>query len=465
VFDAFTYGPGIPSYFGIWVIATPVLVAGLAALRVRWSVVGVVVASTLPTLALHNPPEWLAYPLRYAAVVTPVAVVLAWVWWRLWRGGSEAGRAGASASDEFAGGAGSADAGGSRAKSLRWAVVPMLVVVALGARVPLAWLDPGISDFATSTEVAAEQMLGGQNPYRLPNPNATVGTYQYPIGTVLANAPFVAAAPEAVGGEAHLGTRAAVWATEAAVVALLAWAGWRLTGARVGYAAAFAYAAHPTLIRESGIVVANDLTLGLVVLASAVALALRRRWLAAVCAGLAISIKPSAAVLLPVVLLTGGWGSLLVAAALPAVLQAPWLLWPEPGLAGLGAIAEPTARVDPAAVLRYSTWYPLYAVFDLSPGAVRATAVTGVAASFAVAAWAGLALRRMATPIRVTAAYAAPFLVAFLLASVQRTNYQDWYLAPFLLCAVLWGVRSSGSGSPGTADGVRSAPHKAGMPD
>ena len=48
----------------------------------------------------------------------------------------------------------------------------------------------------------------------------------------------------------------------------------------------------------------------------------------------------------------------------------------------------------------------------------------------------GLA-RRGVTLSRTAAAFALPLFVAFAMASVQRTNYQDWYLTPFLLCVGL----------------------------
>ncbi|HWB70630.1 MAG TPA: hypothetical protein VG452_00305 [Egibacteraceae bacterium] len=430
-----TYGPGIPRYVALWLPLTPLLVAALLALRVRRGAVAVVVASTLPTFLLHNPPGRLPFPVRWALLTALLGGLAWWVAARVRGGGPVDGPR----------------------PPVRWPLVLALGVVALLVRVPLAWVDPGVGDFARSSETAARQLLAGANPYTVPNEHTVYGIYQYPAGSLLAHLPFVAVAPRRLLAEPWVGARAALWATEAAAVALLAWAGARLGHARAGVAAAVAYALGPTLVRESAIVVANDLMLALAGTASAVALAAGRPLAAGLLAGLAVSVKPPALLLVPLLLVAAGWRPAALACAVPAVLQAPFLLWPSPGLHGLVAIAEPAARPDPYATVQYSTWWPLYATLGPTRPLLGVVTAAGVVAACAAAVWAGRQLRRRGiTLARTAAAYALPLLVAFLGASALRTNFQDWYLPLFLLCAAVVGT-TPGPAAPRHARAVAAA--------
>lgn len=421
----FTYGPGIPRYMGMWLLLAPPLVAGLLAFGVRRSAVVVVALSTLFTIR-RNPPQWLEPWLQWSAMVAALAATTAWL----------AARVRSDDDDHEP----ELESPGARPRRVNPTAVLALVAVALALRVPLAWLDPGIAHTATATELAARQLLAGHNPYLLPSPDSDAGTYQYPIGTALVHAPLVAAVPERILGEEHLGARATIWLTEAVAVAALAWLGARFGHPRGGLAAAFAYAVHPTLVRESGMTVANDLILAILVVAAAAAFCARPRrpLLGAVLVGLAISVKPPALVVLPVVLVAWGLRPAVLAAAVPAALQLPFLLLPSPGLHGVRAIAEPATRAEPMDLLVQSVWWPLYRAVGNGAGLQRALAYVGLAASLAAAAWAGRRLRaRRLTLSRAAAALGLPLLVSFVLAAVQRTNYQDWHLAALLLCAGL----------------------------
>lgn len=423
--ELFTYGPGIPRYLALWLPLTPVMVAGLRWAGVRWSMIAVVVATTLPTFGLHIPstPGW-PQLARYALFVGGELVLLAWLI-RL-----AAARGPGELADELPGGR-----TGDRAAGDAFPAVAAITLVALGLllRIPLAWVDPGIGDFARASETAAAELLRGVNPYTVANPHTTFGTYQYPAGTLLFHVPFVAALPASVLGEAWFAARAAVWAAEAVAIVLLVWAGTRIAGPRAGTIAGFAYAVHPTIVRESGIVVANDLLLAVLVTAAAYAAVRRHPAVVGVLVGLAIAVKPAAAVLLPLVLVAHGGASAGWALAVPALLQAPFLLWPRPGLHGIRAILEPAARDDPFGVLRSSTFWPWYAATDGRLWSVSAAAAVGLAAALAAAWWVGRRLREDRDPALVLAAYALPLTVAFLLASIQRTNYGDWALPTVLL--------------------------------
>lgn len=415
--ELFTYPPGIPRYLALWLPLVPVLVAGLWWAGARWVTIGVVVASTLPTFVLHVPsaPPW-PQLARYVLLVGSETVVLLWLVRQVRRP--------------------------PRLVRSDDAVVPAqlavgLVALALVVRVPLAWIDPGISDIPTSTETAVTQLLDGTNPYTVDNPDTHLGRYQYPAGTLLSHAPFVWAAPGTVAGEEHIGVRTAIWTTEVLAVLLLLWAGTRLASRRAGAAAAFAYAVHPTLVRDAGMVVANDLLVGVAVAGSAYAFARRRGWVAGLLLGFAIAVKPSAAVLLPLLLVADGLRPTAWAVAVPALLQAPFLLWPRPGLHGIGAMLEPVAREDAFGVLRSSAWWPWYAATGGRAWAVTAAAVVGLLVALAVAAWVGGRLREDRAPVAVAAGFAAPLTAVFLLASVQRINYGDWALTAMLLAVGL----------------------------
>jgi hypothetical protein len=416
----FTYGPGIPTYLAIWVLLAPPLAVVLLALRMHPATAAVVMATTVPTLFLHNPPSWLPTIVRYLLLCGSLAAPAAWLAVQVRRDGPPDGPP----------------------RRVAWPAIAALAVLALAVRAPLAWLDPGVSDFAKSTETAARQLLAGQNPYLLVNEYATVGTYQYPVGTVLAVLPFVAALPRQASGQEWLAAHAALWTWEVAAVVLLATGAARLGHARGGLVAATAYALSPTLVRESGIVGANDLILALLVAAAAVALTRDRRLAAAGLVGLAVSVKPPAFVLVPLLLVAAGPVAAAVTVAIPVVLQLPLLLWPAPGWHGLWAMAEPAARLSPPE-WELSVWWPLYESAGLSPGLVRGVAVTGVAAGVVVAVWGGLCLRAGPSLTRVAAAMALPLLVVFLLAGTQRHNYQDWYLTSFLLAAGVVGATAA----------------------
>jgi Glycosyltransferase family 87 len=427
-----TYGGGIPRYLGMWLVLAPVMVAGLVAFGARRGAVVAAALTTLPSIA-RNPPAWLTPPWRAWLLAAGLVAVAVWLLGRIVGPGDGGG----------------VGVGGRRA--VDWRAVVALVGLALALRVPLAWWDPGISQIGTSTEVAARQLLHGHNPYAGPNRLADYGYYQYPAGTLLLHTPLVAVVPRSVAGEQHLGVRATLWLSEALAVAFLAWAGARLGRPRAGLAAAFAYAVGPTLVRESGLTVANDLILALLVAATAVALALdRHRW-AAVAAGLAIAVKPPAALLVPLLWAAVGPATAAIAAAIPVALQLPFLLTMAHPVRQLRGIAEPASRSEPLAILRAdSLWWPVYRHFGNGTGVLRAIAYAGLAASIALAVWCGRQLRRRgATPGRAAACVALPLLASYLLAPVQRTNYQDWYLTAFLLCVGLTVRAREPAPSPG----------------
>jgi len=418
-----TYGPGIPRYLALWIAAAPLLAAALVVLRARPRAALAIGLSTLPTFLLHNPPAWLPFPLRWL-ILTGILVALG-----LWLAGRLRGDAPPDAA----------------ARPARWPLVLGLAALALAVRAPLAWLDPGIADIPRASETAARQLLDGRNPWTQPNPETVAGTYQYPAGSLLAHLPFVALAPRELAGEAWAGARLTVLAGEVAAVVALALAGAAAGHPRGGVIAAAAYALSPTLIRDSGMTVANDLLLGLAALGAAVALARGRVALSAVLAGVAVSVKPAAVVLLPLLLAAAGPRAALLAAAVPVLLQMPFLLWPAPGLHGIAAILEPVGRSEPGAVLEYSTWAPVYRLVGTGEAALRAVGSLGAGIGLAGGWWAGRKLRAAPAPAstaRTAAAFSFALLVPFLFAFVQRTNYQDWYLAPFLLCAGLVGAAS-----------------------
>jgi len=414
-----TYGPGIPRYVALWLPLAPLLLLALRSSGVPWTSVAVVVASTLPTFLRHNPPTAVPHVLLWLAMIALLAGIAGWLVTVLRRPAGDA-----PPSEPAAG--------------VRWPAVGLLVLVALAVRVPLAWIDPGISDIPQASETAARQLLAGQNPYLQPNPYTIVGEYQYPAGSVLAHLPFVAAVPVEAFGERWLGARAAIWTTEALAVVVLALAGARLGRPRAGLGAGLAYALHPTLVREAGLTATNDLMVALGCLGCALLLAQGKpRW-AAVALGVAISVKPAALVAVPVVAVAGGLRPAAISLAVPAVLQLPFWLWPTPGLHGLAAIAEPAGRLYEYGVLRGSLWWPLYAAVGPSPGLLRVITVVGVVVALLAAVWAGVRLRDQALPDPTTAAAAVglPLLVTFALASDWRLTFQGWYL-PCLLAAAL----------------------------
>lgn len=440
----FEYGPGIPRYLGYWLVVTPLVLGGLRHLGVRRGALLVLGLSTLPTLA-RNPPWWFPLWVRAPVLAASYLVIAAWLVARA-RAGRRS-RAWAEGRE-----------GPLRPARIPWRAVVVLCAAALAARAALAWWDPGISDIATSTEVAAHQLLSGTNPFVAGNPDTQVGRYQYPAGTVLAHVPFVWAVPETIGGEGHMGVRAAVWFGDLATIVLLAWAGARLGRPRAGLAAALAYGLHPVVLRESGQTVANDLLLSGLAVAAAAALSQDRRALAGGLAGLAVSVKPAAAALVPLLVLAGGWWAALAAVAVPVLLQAPFLLWPEPGWHGLRWIAEPVARPDTYAVLRAnSMWWPLYALAGAGKGVVRVAEGVALAVTAAASAWAGR--RARGAPLdALAAAVALPLFVSWALASMQRTNYQCWYLAAFCLAVGLT-VEEGASGSlPSTSPASSAVP-------
>jgi hypothetical protein len=419
----FEYGPGIPRYLGYWLVVTPLLLGGLRLLGVRRGALVVLGLSTLPTLA-RNPPVWFPLWVRAPVLAAGYAVVAAWLVARA--------RAGHKGPAPRGGRHGS-----RRPAPVPWGAVVALCGAALAARVTLAWWDPGISDIATSTEIAAHQLLSGTNPFVAVNPDTQVGRYQYPAGTVLAHVPFVWAMPEVVAGEGHMGVRTAVWAGDLATIVLLAWAGARLGRPRAGLAAALAYGLHPVVLREAGQTVANDLLLTGLAAGAAVALSRGRHLLAGGLTGAAISVKPAAAALVPLLVVAGGWPAALLAVGVPVLVQAPFLLWPTPGWHGLRWIAEPVGRPDAYAVLRAnSLWWPLYALAGAGPAVVRAAEGAALAVTGVAAVWAGRRARGAALG-GVAAAVALPLFASWALASMQRTNYQCWYLAPFCLAVGL----------------------------
>jgi len=411
VADLLTYGAGTPRYLALWVPLAPLLAVVLRRAGASWTVVAVALATTVPTLALHAPPVDVPPVLAVLAVGVSLAGVATWLVVRVGRDDDRARDA-------------------PTAEGPAWAAVAVAVLVVLLTRVPLAWLDPGISDIPRANELAVEQLLDGRNPWVEPNPESLVGTFQYPAGSVLAHLPFVAVVPAEAGGEAHLGARAALWATDVAVVVLLGVGLARAGRSRAGGLAALAYALHPTLVRESGLTVANDVIVAGAVAAAALALARRRPLLAAVAVGLAISVKPSAAALVPLVLLAAGWRAAAVAIVVPVALQLPFLLWPSPGLWGLAAMLEPAARASGDAMLERSLWA---ALSPTSPGLLQLLTAVDVLVAAGVAAWAGWRVRGSRDPGRTAAAVALPLLVLFLLSTRWQLNFQDWYLTSAVL--------------------------------
>lgn len=421
--ELLTYGPGIPRYLALWVPLAALLAVVLARARLGRAGTAVVVVSTLPTFVLHNPPHWPA-GLRVLAVCACFAVCGAWFAESLRGDSTRRHRASAPA---------------PRPAPARppWTALAAAALLAVAVRAPLAWTDPGIGDFALASEVAAQELLAGRNPYISRNPHATVGTYQYPAGTILAHLPLVGADPGVIAGEQHLGARATVWAVDVLAILLLGWGLARLGRPLAGAVAGFVYAVHPTLVRESGIVVANDVLLGALVAGTALALAGRRPRLAGLLAGLAVAVKPAALVLVPFLAGAGGALPALIAVALPTGLQVPFLLWPSPGLYGLAAIVEPTARLEPQA-LDLSIWLPLYRLVPPQTGLLRLLAVIGVLASLALAWATGRAVRRAGwEPAAALAGAALPLLVAYTLGTRWPTNFQSWYLVPLVCGAAL----------------------------
>ena len=420
-----TYGGGVPGYVALWLPLAPALVLGLRTLGVPRLAVAVVLASTLPTFLRHDPPAAVPQQLLWLGMVLLLGLIGWWLVARLRSPSVEAGPV----------------------QAVRWPLVGLLVLLVLALRVPLAFLDPGTSDIPRASEAAARALLAGDNPYLVPNENTIVGTYQYPAGSILAHLPFVAAAPVEALGERWLGARAAVWATDVLAVVLLALAGARLGRARAGLAAALTYALHPTLVRESGLTATNDLMLAVAALGCALLLARRRPWWAGAALGVAMSIKPAALVALPVVAVAGGWGAALVALAVPAALQLPFLALPRPGLHGVSAIVEPAGRLYDASVLQGSLWWPLYEAVTPSAGLLRVLTVLGIAASFAAATWAGRRLRgRPGDAALAAAAVGLPLLVSFATATDWRLTFQDWYLPCLVAAAVLApAARTSGA--------------------
>src|SRR5207244_12911072 len=88
----------------------------------------------------------------------------------------------------------------------------------------------------------------------------------------------------------------------------------------------------PALVREAGMTVSNDLVMALLVTMAAAALASRRTTAAGALVGLAIAVKPAAAMVLPVLWLVAGPAPAIIGVALPAALQLPFLVWAHPGL-------------------------------------------------------------------------------------------------------------------------------------
>lgn len=435
----FTYGPGIPRYVALWVFLTPFAVAALVLGRVRWAGVAAFVSITLPAFVAGSVAP-LTPPVRYVLVTSALVFLVAWT----------AGQAGARRA-----------AGPRSPVPVPWKALAGLAVLTVAVRAPLAWIDPGISPIGLSTEYAVEQLLSGVNPYALPNPYADFGTYQYPIGTVLANLPLVALAPAEVLGEAHLGLRATSWLVDVLCVAVLVVASARWGRARAGLVAGAAYALCAPLVRDSGLATANDLLLALLVLVAVALLAERRSWGAGVAVGLAIAVKPPAVLLLPLLLGATGLGPALLAAAVPAVLQLPLLLWQAPGWKAVEALAEPAGRSDGTAYLANSVWYPLLRLTGDGAGVLRVLAVLGIVVSAGAALWAGRRLRRDDVSLAgVAAAAALPLLVVFALAPVPRLNYQDWYAPAVLLCLAHATRRASGDGPASW----RRAPERTGEP-
>jgi hypothetical protein len=197
------------------------------------------------------------------------------------------------------------------------------------------------------------------------------------------------------------------------------------------------------LLREAGQTVANDLILATLLLGAVLAAVRRRPVLAGVLVGLAISVKPAAVAVVPVLLFVGGWRSVVAVGATALAVQLPFFLWPSVGGHGLEWILEPVGRPDTAETLRAnSLWWPMYAWLGTGERVVDVAARISLLLTFGAAAWCGVVVRRLGVTVeRLAAAMALPLFLAWATASMQRTNYQCWYLASFLL-AVGMTVRS-----------------------
>jgi hypothetical protein len=445
VTDLVEYGAGVPRYWAVWALLLPGVVWAARRLALPRPALALLVATTLPTLAMHfaGAPADLPFPVRWAGSVAALAAigVLAW-------------RARDAAGAE------------SAAAVRRGPAVPLvvgvlaLVLAAVGVRAGLMRWDPGQSDISASSEEAARQLLDGRNPYVEENPFTIAPVYQYPAGTLLSYVPFTAAiGPDPVGGEGFLAARAATWAVDVAVVLALVAAGVRaatgrpaLRGGRVPLGAllpAAAYALHPAIARETGLTGANDVLMGVAVAAFGWVLAVGGSTAAAAAAlGLAIAVKPPALVLLPLLWRLRGLRAAAAAAAVPALLQLPFALWPEPQLGGLLAILEPAVRVsDGYDVVRFSLWWPLYAVAGLPEPLLRGLGVVAAGAAGLLALVLGQRLRPAGDrgpgaahpPLGGPALAAAclPVLVVFLLAPAWRVNFLGWSTVPAVLLA-LW---------------------------
>lgn len=443
--DLLTYGGGIPPLCRDLAAALPVLLLALITAGAGRRAIALLTLATIPTLFLHFAalPVTLPFAVTWLGTVGSLVCIGAVLVAVLRGPQGPVVRRPADAVEPSAG----------------WSVRPVpaavaVVAFALGLRAVLAWIEPGISDIPQASEHAARQLLAGSNPYVAANPYTVAGIYQYPAGSLLWHLPFVAVIGEgAIAGETFLAARAAAWAVDVGVVAVLAAGGVaavRGASARqagsgnaavpaVAFLPAVVYTLHPTLIRETGLTAANDVLMGVAVAACAWLLWRGHHLGAAIALGLAVAVKPPAVVLVGVLLLVSGWRRVLQAGLVAAALQVPFLLWPDVGLHGLAAIAEPTARAaDGYLVLRASTWWPVYAAAGTPDWLVSGLGAVAALAGLAVAAWTGWTVaRRDGGPDTYLAAVALPLLLLFLLAPGWRVSFQAWMLPAVLLAVAL----------------------------
>lgn len=436
IHDLFFYGAGVPRYGLLWLLVTPVMTALAHAAGLRGRRLALLLATTLPTFGLHFAavPGLTSFPVRWAITVASLSGMVVLL--------VDVVRNGLPPT----------------APPREWArrhvpAIPAMFVIVLGAvaiRAVWAWVDPGIADIPQASEYAARQVLAGLNPYVEANPYTYAPVYQYPAGTILWHLPFVALVPDGVVlGETFVAARMAAWAMDALGAGLLCAGGWVASGRGrtlpiLALLPAALYGLNATLVREVGLTGANDVLMGVLsALAVGLLAANRQPTLAAVCWGLAVAVKPPALVLFPIVAFVAGWRRVLLAGAVAAGLQLPFLLWPRPGLHGLGAILEPALRNDSFDVVRNSAWWPAYVLAGAEGRLASVLSHVPVLAGFAAAgsgcAW---VMRMSQRPWRdeverLMAVTALALTVLVLLAPGWRNNFQAWPIPAAIAVAAI----------------------------
>ncbi|WP_157965400.1 glycosyltransferase family 87 protein [Euzebya rosea] len=433
IHDLFFYGAGVPRYGLLWLLVTPVMTALAHAAGLRGRRLALLLATTLPTFGLHFAavPGLTSFPVRWAITVASLSGMIVLL--------VDVVRNGLPPT----------------APPRGWArrhvpAIPAMFVIVMGAvaiRAVWAWVDPGIADIPQASEYAARQVLAGLNPYVEANPYTYAPVYQYPAGTILWHLPFVALVPDGlVLGETFVAARMAAWAMDALGAGLLCVGGWVASGRGrtlpiLALLPAALYGLNATLVREVGLTGANDVLMGVLLAASVWLLAEGHRpTRSAVLWGLAVAVKLPALAVAPLFLVRAGWGRVMLAGVVALVLQVPFFAFPDIGLHGLEAMAEPAARPDPYTVMVNSIWWPLYAARGVEPSVVDAISSGVVLLGLATSTWGVWSARRMASGPdareRLLAVSALAVVVMFLLAPQWRVNFQSWHVPATVVAAV-----------------------------